>query len=154
MCLSDIAKLHHFFGIQAPACPQMFFLFALCETNLKPSISNDDLMVSWYLPLSRKDSCIHMHGLGVYVREDLLIARIPTLEIPEESFMCFRLSLLHSTSYLFFLYRSPSSQSCSVIDSVSRSIDNALLLHPNADILCFGDLTMPIIVNGWNIQKI
>ena len=114
-------------------------IFALCETNLKPSISNDDLMIAGYLPLSRKDSCIHMHGLGVYVREDLPLARIPTLEIPEESFMCFRLSLLHSTSYLFFLYRSPSSQSCSVIDSVSRSIDNALLLHPNADILCFGD---------------
>ena len=78
-------------------------IFALCETNLNPSVSNKNLNVAGYLPLVRKDSSTHMHGLGVYVRDNLPLARIPTLEDPNESFMCFRLSLLHSTSYLFFL---------------------------------------------------
>ena len=117
-------------------------IFALCETNLNPSISSKNLNVAGYLPLVREDSPTHMHGLGVYVRDNLPLARICTLEDPNESFMCFRLSLLHSTSYLFFLYRSPSSQSCSVIDAVSRRIDDALSLHPNADILVFGDFNV------------
>ena len=89
-------------------------IFALCETNLNSLVSNQPLTVSGYLPPIRKDSSTHMHGLGVYVRDNLPLARIPTLEDPNEPFMCFRLSLLHSTSYLFFLYRSPSSQSCSL----------------------------------------
>ena len=50
--------------------------------------------------------------------------------------MCFRLSLFHSTSYLFFLYRSLSSQCCSVIDTVSSSIDNALLFASSCKHFC------------------
>ena len=53
--------------------------------------------------------------------------------------LCFRLSLLHSTSYLYFLYRSPASQNCSVIDSVCTSIDYALSVNPSTDIFVFGD---------------
>ena len=81
-------------------------------------------------------------GLGLYVRDNLPIAREPSLEDSKESFMCFRLSLLHSTSYLFFLYRSPSPQCCSVIDTVSSSIDNTLLLHPTANIFVFADFNI------------
>ena len=117
-------------------------IFALCETNLNDSVDNKDLEVAGYLPIIRKDSTTHTHGLGVYVRDNLPIARINDLEDPNEDFLCFRLSLLHSTSYLFFLYRSPSSQSCSVIDAVSRRIDEALSIHPNADILVFGDFNV------------
>ena len=114
--------------------------FALCETNLNSSILDDDFSVSGYLPIIRKDSSTCMHGLAVYVRDNLPISREATLENPDEPyFMCFRLSLLHSTSYLYFLYRSPSSQNCSVIDSISSSIDSALSKHPSADIFVFGD---------------
>ena len=117
-------------------------ILALCETNLNPSIDSGDFVVDGYLPINRKDSSSHMHGLGLYVRDNLPIAREPSLEDSKESFMCFRLSLLHSTSYLFFLYRSPSSHCCSVIDTVSSSIDNALLLHPTANIFVFGDFNI------------
>ena len=40
---------------------------------------------------------------------------------------------------LFFLYRSPSSSSCSVVEAVSSNIDKALILHPSANIMVCGD---------------
>ena len=61
------------------------------------------------------------------------------LEEDNESYMCFRLALLHSTTYIFFLYRSPSSSSCSVVEAVSSNIDKALILHPSANIMVCGD---------------
>ena len=36
--------------------------------------------------------------------------------------MCFRLALLHSTAFIFFLYHLPSSSSCSVVEAVSSNI--------------------------------
>ena len=80
-----------------------------------------------------------MHGLGVYAKSNLPIARESTLEEDNESHMCFRLALLHSTTYIFFLYRSPSSSSCSVVEAVSSNIDKALILHPSANIMVCGD---------------
>ena len=73
-------------------------ILALCETNLDESISSSKFFVPGYLPLIRLDSNIHMHGLGVFVKDSLPIARVPTFEIQGESFMCFRLSLIHTTS--------------------------------------------------------
>ena len=62
-----------------------------------------------YLSLTRKDSRIHMHVLTVYVKEGLLFAQDLSVENSADSFLCFRLALLHSVSYFFFLYWSPSS---------------------------------------------
>ena len=53
-----------------------------------------------------------MHGFGVYVKSNLPIARETILEDENEFYICFRLALLHSTTFIFFLYRSPSSSSC------------------------------------------
>lgn len=115
-------------------------ILAISETNLGPNINTKtDFLNSGYLPLVRKDSETHMHGLGVYLRDSLPITRVSELEDINLPYMCFRLSLLHSTSYLYFLYRSPSSQDCSVIQSVSDSIDKALNLHHTANIFVFGD---------------
>ncbi len=114
-------------------------VLAMCETNLNPGISSSDFSVDGYLPLIRKDSDSHMHGLAVYARSNLPLARECTLESPNHPYMCFRLSLLHSTSYLFFLYRSPSSYDCTVIDVVSDNIDKALSSCPSANIIVFGD---------------
>ena len=36
---------------------------------------------------------------------------------------------------LFFLYRSPSSSSCSVVEAVSSNIDKVLILQPSANIM-------------------
>ena len=117
-------------------------IFAMCETGLNSSIDSSDFLIDGYLPLTRMDSSFHMLGLGIYVRDNLPISRETSFEDPSQSFMCFRISLLYSTSYLFFLYRSPSSQSCAVIDSVSESIDKALIAHPSANIFVFGDFNV------------
>ena len=84
-------------------------ILALCETNLNDSIDSGNFSVRVYLPLIRKDSSTHMHGLAVYVKEGLLFVPNLSLERSADSYFCFRLALLHSVSYFFFLYRSPSS---------------------------------------------
>ena len=96
---------------------------ALCETNLDDSIDSGNFSVRGYLPLIRKDSITHMHGLAVYVKEGLPFARDLSLENSADSYLCFRLALLHSVSYFFFLYWPPSSSFCTVFDSISSNIN-------------------------------
>ena len=79
-------------------------ILALCETNLDDSIDSAHFSVRGYLPLIQKDSSTHMHGLAVYVKEGLPFARDLSLENSADSYLCFRLALLHSVSYFFFLY--------------------------------------------------
>ena len=67
-----------------------------------------------------------MHGLAVYVKEGLPLARDISLENSADSSLCVRLLLLLSVSYFFFLYQSPSSSLCSVFDSISSNIDETL----------------------------
>ena len=43
-----------------------------------------------------------------------------------------------SVSYLFFLYRSPSSALCTVFDSISSKIDEVLSINPSA-VFVFGE---------------
>ena len=79
-----------------------------------------------------------MHGLAVYVKEGLPFARDLSLENSADSYLCFRLALLHSVSYFFFLYRSPSSSLCTVFDSISSNIDEVL----SANVFVFGDFNV------------
>ena len=51
-------------------------IIALCETNLDDSIDFGNFSVRGYLPLIRKDSTTHMHGLTVYLKEGLPFACI------------------------------------------------------------------------------
>ena len=83
-----------------------------------------------------------MHGLAVYVKEGLPFARDLSLENSADSYLCFRLALLHSVSYFFFLYRSPSSALCTVFDSVSSNIDEVLSINPSANVFVFGDFNV------------
>ena len=117
-------------------------ILALCETNLDDSIDSGNFSVRGYLPLIRKDSGTHMHGLAVYVKEGLPFARDLSLENSADSYLCFRLALLHSVSYFFFLYRSPSSALCTVFDSVSSNIDEVLSINPSAKVFVFGDFNV------------
>ena len=82
-----------------------------------------------------------MHGLAVYVKEGLPFARDLSLENSADSYLCFRLALLHSVSYFFFLYRSPSSSLCTVFDSISSNIDEVLSINPSA-VFVFGDFNV------------
>ena len=84
-------------------------ILALCETNLDDSVDSGNFSVRGYLPLIRKDSSTDMHGLAVYVKEGFPFAWDVSLENSADLFSCFQLSLLHSVSYFFFLYRSHSS---------------------------------------------
>ena len=63
-------------------------ILALCETNLHDSIDSGNFSVS-YLPLIRKDSSTHMHGLTVYVKEGLPFAWDLYLEDSADSYLCF-----------------------------------------------------------------
>ena len=114
-------------------------LLALCETNLSSAVSSCDLSVDGYLPLVRKDSNSHMLGLGVYIRKNSPICRETRFESSDYSFMCFRLAPLHSITFLFILYRSPSSQDCTLFDVISDQIDRALSLYSSANIVVIGD---------------
>ena len=117
-------------------------ILALCETNLDDSIDSGNFSVRGYLPLIRKDFSTHMHGLAVYVKEGLPFAWDLSLENSTDSYLCFRLALLHSVSYFFFLYRSPSSSLCTVFDSVSSNIDEVLSINPSANVFVFVDFNV------------
>ena len=114
-------------------------ILALCETNLDDSIDCGNFSVRGYLPLIGKDSSTNMHGLAVYIKEGLPLAQDVSLENSADSYLCFQLALLHSVSYFFFLYRSPSSALCTVFDSVSSNIDEVLSINPSANVFIFGD---------------
>ena len=113
-------------------------ILALCERNLDNSIDSGNYSVRHYLPLIWKESGIHMHSLAVYVKEGLPLARDLSLENSADSYLCFRLALLHLVSYFFFLYQSPSSALLMVFDSISSNIDEVLSLNPSA-VFVFGD---------------
>ena len=68
------------------------------------SIDSQNLSTMGYLPLIRKDSITHVHGLAVYVKETLCFARDVSVENSADSNLHFRLALLHSVSYFVFLY--------------------------------------------------
>ena len=92
-----------------------------------------------YLPLIQKDSITHIHGLAVYVKEGLPFARDLYVENSADYYLCFRLALLQSVSYFFFIYRSPSSALCTVFDSISANIDDILSINPSVNVFVFGD---------------
>ena len=109
-------------------------------TNLDGSIDSGNFTVKGYLPLIIKDSITHMHGFAIYVMEVIFTELIPRNSV--DSYLCFRLALLHSVSYFFFLYRSPSSSLCTVFDSISSNIDEVLSINPSANVVVFGDFNV------------
>ena len=123
-------------------------IFALCEKNLGDWIDSGNSSLRGYVPLIRKDSITHMYGLAVYMKEELPFARDISLENSADSFLCFRLALLHVVSHFFFLYRSPFSSLCTVFDSISSNIDKVLSINPSANVFVFGDLLLPYFIES------
>ena len=74
-------------------CPD---ILTLCETNLDDSIDSSNISGRGYLPLIRKDSNTHMHGLTVYVKDGLSFAWDLSLENSADSYLCFWLALFHA----------------------------------------------------------
>ena len=83
-----------------------------------------------------------MHGLAVYVKEGLPFARDLSLANSADSYLCFRLALLHSVPYFLFFYRSPSSSLCTVFYSISSNIDKVLSVNPSANVFVFGNFNV------------
>ena len=88
-----------------------------------------------------------MHGLAVYMRKGLPFAQDLSLESSADSYLCFRLALLHLVPYFVCLYRSPSSSLGTVFDSVSSNIDETLSINPSANVFVFGDFN--VYHKGW-----
>ena len=80
----------------------------------------------------RPSSCTHMHGLSVYLKEGLPFAW-ESLENSADSYLRFRLALLHSLSYLFYLFRSPSSF-CMIFHAILFEV---LSINPSANVFVF-----------------
>ena len=76
------------------------------------------------------------------MKEGLPFARVLSIENSADSYLCFGLTLLHSVSYFFFLYRSPALALCTVFDSISSNIDEALSINPSANVFVFGDFNV------------
>ena len=100
-------------------------------------IDSGNSTVKGYLPLIRKDSISHIHGLAVYVKKGLPLSWDLSPENSADSSLCFRQALLHSVSYFFFLYWSPSLSLCAVFDSVSPNMDEVLSIIPSANVFVF-----------------
>ena len=62
-------------------------ILALCETKLDDSIDCGNFSERGYLPLIRKDTSTHMHGLAVYVKGGLPFARDLSLENSADSYL-------------------------------------------------------------------
>ena len=119
---------------------------ALCETNLDDSTDSGNFSGSGYLPLIQKDSSTHIHGLTVYVKEGLPFARDTGLISRKLCRFLLMFSIcftpLSSVSYFVFLYQSPSSSLCMVLDSISSNIDEVPLNNPFANVFVFGDFNV------------
>ena len=76
------------------------------------------------------------------MKEGLPLARVLSLENFEDSYLCFRLALLHSVFYLFFLHRSPFSLLCTVFDPVSSNTDEVLSIKSSANVFVFADFNV------------
>ena len=88
------------------------------------------------LPKKGLGQFVALRGLGKKEGRDVseggLIPQCPLC-------LCFRLALLPSVSYFFFLYRSPSLSFCTVFDSISSNIDEVLSINSSANVFVFGD---------------
>ena len=111
--------------------------FLLCETNLDDSIASGNFSVRGYLSLIHKDPSIHVHGLAVHVK-GLSFAQDLALENSLDSYLCFQLTLFHSVSYFFFLYRLPCLSLYMVSYYISSKTDEVLLINPSTNVFVFG----------------
>ena len=80
---------------------------------------------------------LYMHRLAVYMKEGVPFAHDLSLENSADSTLCFRMALLHSVSYLLFLF--PSSSLFTVFDSISSNIDEVLSINTSVNMFVFGD---------------
>ena len=129
---SNFIKCESFLESNAPE------ILALCKTNLDDAFDSSNFSVRGFLPLMRKNSITHVHGLTVYVKEGLPFPWDLSLENFANTYLCFWLALLHSLSYFFFLYWWPSLSLCTTFDSIPSNIDEFLSINRSGNVFVFG----------------
>ena len=82
-----------------------------------------------------------MDGLAVYVKEGIPFAWDLSPENSADSYLCFRLALLDSVSYFFFLLI-PFFAVMHGFDSISSNIDEVLPINPSANVFVFGEFNI------------
>ena len=143
-----VTKITSKIGVSwAHILPFLFFylfltawIMVILSKNLDDSIDSGNFSVTGYPPLIWKDSTAHIHGLAVYVKEGLPFPWDLSLENSAYSYLCFRLSLLHSRVLLLFPLLISFFAFMHV--SVSSNIDDVLLINPSANMFVFGDLNV------------
>ena len=113
-------------------------ILALCETNVDDSIDSGNFSVTSYLPSIQKDSSTHTHGFTVYAKEGLPFTRNLSLENSADSYLYFRLALLHLVPHSFSSINHLLCL-CAVFYSISFNKDEVLLINPSANVFVFGD---------------
>lgn len=107
-------------------------IFAFFETNLNSSMDINGYSVACYLPFGWKDSMINMADFGASTGKKVSITRELSIDIPGDSFMFFRFSLLYSVSYHFSPYSFLSFQYCDILNNISDNIELPLSLYPHS----------------------
>ena len=114
---------------------------SLSETG--SGISGDAFHLPGYLPIITKEDHLnrHGHGLAVFIKDGFPCGRVSAYEDPELPFMCFRVALVRSTSFIFTLYR-PQNDGVILFDRIADKIDTILSDYPYADIHVCGDFNV------------
>ena len=116
-------------------------ILVLCETNLDDSIDSGNFSVRDYLPLIRKDSSTHMHGLAVYVKRRTSFCTGLISRKLSRFLLVFSTGFTSLSVLLLSLNISPSSL-CTVFDSISSNIDEVISINPSANVFVFGDFNV------------
>ena len=92
-----------------------------------------NLSVRGYLPLIRRDSVTHTHGLAVCVRKELSFAQDWSLEQPQNS-------IIYTFTWPHFIQHLTSVSSlCTAFEPISSITDEVLSINPSANVFLFGD---------------
>ena len=136
-------------------------ILALFETNRDDSTDSGNFSARVYPPLIRKDSSTHMNGFTGYVKEGYSFASELSSANSSDSYLWFRLALLHSVSYFFFLYRSPFSSLCMAFDFILSNMNEFFSINPSTNMFVFRDFNVhhkeseksesPFLGNFWKL---
>ena len=114
---------------------------AISETG--SCIPREEFQIQGYSDLISKADPLnrHGHGLGVYIKDGIPCGRVTAYEDPDLPFMCFRVALVHSTSFIFTLYR-PQKDGSILFDRIAEKIDSIMVDYPYANIHVCGDFNV------------
>ena len=130
---SNLSEVWNFLETRTPD------IFAVSETRLDDNIPSSEVTPDGYV-LHRLDRA-PCHGLALFSRPNLPLVRLTEYEDQEHEYLVFVVHFEGSTLLLFFLYRSPSTNS-QIFDVLSDKVDSLLGKYPAAEVAVFGDFNV------------